>query len=60
MKLIKFGSITENEDGRLVLSGFHADGEHTSLNAQQTLLLLIINRLLLELQEGFNKTDRIY
>lgn len=51
-KLVKFGVVSEHEDGRLIFSGFHVEMNGAS-GLEITLLSLVIKRLEKELAEAY-------
>ncbi len=53
VKIIKFGVITENESGDLVMEGFHIDaGGQYFDSAEKVVLTAVIERLQQELKEA--------
>lgn len=50
-KIIKFGTITQDEDGDLVFQNFHIDANHEYETGQEAILQLVIKRLENELAQ---------
>ena len=49
-RIVKFGQITENEQGDLVFQGFHLDVDHQYATSEEAILRLVIERLANELE----------
>lgn len=58
-KITKFGTITENESGDIVLDGFAFDMEFESDGEGSELLMLVIDRLKSELDGGVIEVHEI-
>lgn len=50
-KILKFGSITEDELGDLVFQDFHVDAAHQYATNEEAILRLVIDRLTDELTQ---------
>lgn len=51
MKLLKFGTITGNEQGGLTFSGFEVDCENDPASPNEVLILLALDRIQRVLEE---------
>lgn len=58
-KITRFGTITEDSEGDLVLDGFSFDMEHGSAGDAPELLQLVIDRLNFHLQSDEHSVEEI-